>query len=106
MTMNTSIRNLFAGAALAVTAICAGKAQAIPFTNGSLAIGAGTTTTTAVNTTTAFAVVPPTVSLGTGTGDFTGFSATFAATTFDLNDLSTFNFVDAVLGSFTATSIV
>ncbi|MBV8653867.1 MAG: hypothetical protein JO255_20580, partial [Alphaproteobacteria bacterium] len=104
--MNYGKLLLLGATALAGVASFGGSANAIAFTSGSLAIQATTTTTTQLSTTTQFAIVPPSVALNTGTGDFSAVSATaipFAAT-IDLGNGSTFSFSNAGIGTFVASS--
>ena len=103
--MKLSTAFLLGATALAGAASFSGTAHAIPFNAGSLAINTDISTTTLLSTTTSFALSTP-VNLGSGTGDFSGLSASnvFGTTTINLNDATTFNFSDAGIGSFAATA--
>jgi hypothetical protein len=103
--MKLSTAFLLGATALAGVTSFGETAHAIPFNAGSIAIQATTSTTTALSTTTAFALSSPT-NLVSGAGDFTGLSAsaiTGFGPTLDMSNLSTFNFSDAGIGSFVAT---
>ena len=103
------MKTLLKSSALAV-ALAAGaamSAHAVPFVSGSLVVSALTSTTTDLAGTTAFTLVPASLTLQNGTQDFSAVPATVIADpSFDLGNLSSFNFTDPALGTFTAGSII
>lgn len=80
-------------------------ASAGPFTSGSMVVSASTNTTTDVASTTVFTLNPASFTVGNGTGDFLGLSLTQADASFDLGTPTSFDFTDAGVGSFAASSI-
>ena len=92
--------------ALALTAgAVAVPAHAVPFVGGSLVISALTDTTTDLATAMSFNLNPASYTLENGTQDFAGIAPTVISdSSFNVN-LSSFNFSDPALGSFTATGV-
>jgi hypothetical protein len=98
---------LLKSSALAVALVLGGSAaaSAAPFVSGSLVLSAFTSTTTDLATTTSFTLDPASFTLHNGTGDFSGLTLTQADTAFNLGSISSFNFTDAAVGSFTASGL-
>ncbi len=107
--MKLSTAFFLGAAALAGAASFSGTAQAIPFTAGSIAFQATTSTTTALSTTTLFSLSSGT-NLVSGAGDFASAAVTNPILNFgpilNLANSSTFNFDAGVFGSFVATGPV
>jgi hypothetical protein len=104
--MKLSTAFLTGAIALAGVASFDGTAHAIPFTSGSLAFQATTSTTTALASTTSFVLSSPT-NLVSGAGDFLGLSATGISgfgPTLTLSNALTFNFTNGGIGSFVANT--
>ncbi len=100
----TVLSRALLGAAAAVLLV-AGAANATPFTKGSFSLGVFTSTTSKVTTTMMFTTTSN-YAAGSGTGSFMGvsFPTLTPPGTLDFGTASTFNFSDAALGTFTATS--
>ena len=105
--------SLSAFAAAATTAVLAANpASAIPFAAGSFAYNSNTSTTSAVQSTTSFAVSPADMhGLASGTGSFSAYAfpvSLSVSPTLDFTNpgVDSFDWTNAALGSFSASGVV
>ena len=105
----TPSRSLLAAAfAVCLLPAYAVPASAIPFSSGSFAFSGSTSTTSNVNTTSIFALAGGTISPGSTAGDFASIVMPGTLSLVDPIDFtifSDFDFTDAGLGSFLASSV-